>query len=113
MLPAWTMTTRQTHTAIAWLGLLFGVLAWGVLGVSMMYTPEAIAAGAHLADIGVEVLPCPGCVFCGMSRAFAAVSHLQFDAALQYNPGVFLHYPLALFAALCGPGFTLRHLRRG
>ncbi|MFO0611486.1 MAG: DUF2752 domain-containing protein [Polyangiaceae bacterium] len=70
------------------------VTAGFALYASFAYDPAAIARQEHLAFLGVRLAPCPGCVLCGMSRAFAAFAHGEFSRALAFNPGVVVFFPL-------------------
>ena len=40
------------------------------------------------------------CPMCGMTRAFIALEHFQFEIAFQMNPLVFIFYSLFLFSFL-------------
>lgn len=40
------------------------------------------------------------CPMCGMTRAFIAIEHLQFDVAFSLNPLVFIVYLLFLYCAI-------------
>lgn len=72
-----------------------GLLAGLCLGLSFAFRPEAIAAGEHLGPLQGRVAECAGCALCGMSRAFSAFSHGDIAAAMDFNRGVALGYPLA------------------
>jgi hypothetical protein len=61
---------------------------------SFAFGPEAIARQEHLAFLGVHFAPCPGCVMCGMSRAFSAFAHGDLSRAVAFNPGVVVFFPL-------------------
>jgi len=94
-------------TVVALPGLAAGLC----LGSSFAFTPEAIAAGDHLGPMQGRLAECAGCALCGMSRAFAAFSHGDFAAAMGYNRGVALGYPLAwlcVFVSIFGVWRTLR-----
>ena len=96
------MDTRSRNRAVVRITLsILAVGAIALLAVSLAYTPEQIAAGGPLASL--RLAPCPGCVLCGMSRAFCAASHLRLDEAFQFNPLVALIYPLVWGLALGGP----------
>lgn len=97
-----TVDTTARNRAVLRITLtLLAVGALALLAVSFAYTPEQIAQGGPLA--GLRLAPCPGCVLCGMSRAFCAASHLRLDEAFQFNPLVALIYPLVWGLAVGGP----------
>ncbi len=88
-----------------------GLLAGLCLGLSFAFTPAAIAAGDHLGPLQGRFAACAGCALCGMSRAFAAFSHGDFGAAMDFNRGVALGYPLAwlvVFVSVFGAWRVLR-----
>jgi len=92
---------RRERRTLAWLGVLAGVAALVVLAGSLAFSPAELAAGAHWRAFGLQPpAPCPGCPFCGMSRAFAATSHGQPLYAWQLNPGSWLLYPAVWLAVL-------------
>lgn len=88
---------------LSWLGLLLSPLAAGCLLVAALYAPEAIAAGEHLRDLGIPVRPCPGCGFCGLSRAFAWMMRAELLNAVRLNPLVLLFFPTFWALSLGGP----------
>lgn len=96
------MNPRDRSVVLWTLGIL-SVPAIAVLAVSATWTPEAMAAGGPLAELGLRLRPCAGCVLCGMSRAFCALSHLRPAEALGFNPLVVLAYPLVVGLAISGP----------
>ena len=89
-------------------GVVFAALAAPLvtsayaLFASVAFAPDAIARQEHLAFLGVRFAPCPGCVMCGMSRAFSAFAHGDFARAVELNAGVVVFFPLfvALVAGL-------------
>lgn len=101
---------RSTRLAFGWLAALVGAGALLALGLSLAWTPEAMATGEPLRMVGITPEPCPGCPLCGMSRAFASMSHLDPARAVAFNPGVVLLYPLFLALAVLGPALALRTL---
>ncbi|MCZ6462837.1 MAG: DUF2752 domain-containing protein [Proteobacteria bacterium] len=96
----------------AWLGGILGLGALAVLVVSAVWSPEAMAGGEPLLLLGVTPEPCPGCPLCGMSRAFAAMTRWDVGAAVGFNPGVLLLYPLLGLVAVAGPALSLRRILR-
>ncbi|MCC6408512.1 MAG: DUF2752 domain-containing protein [Planctomycetes bacterium] len=96
------MDTRARNRAVVRITLsILAVGALGLLAISLAYTPEEIADGGPLASLRLP--PCPGCVLCGMSRAFCAASHLRLDEAFRFNPLVAVIYPLVWGLAIGGP----------
>ena len=100
------------HARGRWLGyplwqvyLLHGVLLVPLCLIfltSFCVTPEEIESGRVALGPGCLFLrifgaPCP---FCGMSRAFCAISHGNFAQALRYNSGSLWLYAAAAAAAL-------------
>src|SRR5262245_14828550 len=73
--------------------LLVGIF-FGSLGVSFVVTPEDIESGRVVLSpvcpmklfFGIE------CPTCGLTRAFAALSHGRFGTALGYNKSVPIFY---------------------
>jgi hypothetical protein len=102
---------RERHLIVALLCALFAIAALVVLLVSALWTPEQIAAGAHLKALNLPFEQCPGCPWCGMSRAFSAVSHLRFGEAFGHNPAVLIHYPMFAMVGLLGPLAASKNLR--
>ncbi len=95
-----------------WTLALCAFPAIAILITSFAFTPEEMANGGPLALVGVVPAKCPGCILCGMSRAFCAASHLHAARALAFNPLVSLLYPLTWAVALGGPiSFVARHAR--
>jgi len=97
--------TRQAFThAERW--ALLAVLLAG-FAASFVVRPEELARLPELCPLNRAGLPCPGC---GMSRAFCALSHGDWRAALAYNRLSPLAYlaalalGLALAWSLLGPG---------
>ncbi|MDH5491619.1 MAG: DUF2752 domain-containing protein [Myxococcales bacterium] len=89
-----------------------GIWAAGALTASFVWTPEGIAAGEHLDALGLHLNACSGCGLCGMSRAFSALSHGDFGAAFEYNPGVFGAWPLFWVLAFVSAWGAIHLLRR-
>ena len=99
------------------LALLVGVIALPGAGAlaclvpSFLFGVEAIAAGEHLGALREHVVPCSGCVLCGMSRAFAAFSHGDFALAMDLNSGVVVAWPLAWMVLAVSAFGVVRTLR--
>lgn len=104
------MSTPTGRTA-AWLLLLAASGAAVVLCLSFVVPPEAMAAGEPLASLGLRPPPCPGCVLCGMSRAFACASRGEVGRALAFHPGVAVLYPAAWLLAVAGFAGSSRLIR--
>lgn len=105
------LSPREVELLVGILGILLGGLALAVLTASVVWTPEQIAAGAHMRALGLPEGACAGCPWCGMSRAFSAISHLRWSEAINWNIGVLIHYPLMVLLAVLGPLLALRNLR--
>jgi hypothetical protein len=101
---------RTANRARAWIVGMLGLGALGVLALSAVFDPEAMARGAPLGLVGLEPYHCPGCPLCGMSRAFSSLSHAQLSRAIDFHAGVVVAYPLAVGLGLFGPTVLLRHL---
>jgi hypothetical protein len=106
------LTPREQQRVVMLVTAVLALAALAVLAVSVAYDPAEIAADLHRHAFGLPIDPCPGCGWCGMSRAFSAMSHLAPFAAVDYNPWVLLHYPLTLTLALGGPWLSVRSWRR-
>lgn len=71
----------------------------GICGLLVLLAMAAAAYGsASLLGWGCPVqhftgIPCPGC---GLSRAAAALLHLDFAAAFQYHPMIYVLPPVAI-----------------
>ncbi|HJO27195.1 MAG: hypothetical protein CMK00_01235 [Planctomycetes bacterium] len=102
---------RDIRAVVSWLALVLGPLAWVVLGVSVIWDGEQVAAGVHLTGLGLEARSCPGCLLCGLSRAVAHVSHGELGAALGANGLVLFAYPGLCLLALA-PAWALAYLLR-
>ena len=94
----------------AWVVGILGAMAISVLLLSALFAPEAMAQGAPVRLLGLQPHLCPGCPFCGMSRAFSCVTHAQFLRGIDFNAGVLLAYPAALALAILGPIVWVREL---
>mgnify|MGYP002777813209 len=105
------MTLEQRNTALRIVALALAPLALAALAASRLWSVEAMGGGAPARLLGLTPQPCPGCVLCGMSRAFTAVSHGEFARALAFNPLVVLAYPAAWFVVGAGL-FALLHFAR-
>jgi Protein of unknown function (DUF2752) len=94
---------------------LWGALAWGtlivafggVIVVSFVVSPEDIASGAVWLspECPMRLLLHRECPTCGMTRAFAAIGHGQWNEALGYNraaPIVFFAFVAAIIFGLLG-----------
>ena len=101
-----------TARAATWILLCAGTAALGVLCLSFLVSPEAIAQGEPFASLGLSRRPCPGCPLCGMSRAFASASRGEVARAVAFNPGVVALYPAFWLVALVGVALPLRSLVR-
>lgn len=97
----------------AWIVGLLGAGALLALALSAVYAPEEMATGAPWRALGIEPRPCPGCPLCGMSRAFACVTHGELARAVEFHRGVIVAYPAAFVLALCGPATLVRDLWKG
>jgi hypothetical protein len=72
-----------------------GLASGAALVVSFIFAAPSIAAREHLGPFAHVLAACSGCSLCGMSRAFASLSHGDLEAAIAFNPGVLLLWPLA------------------
>lgn len=105
-------TIFRTHApALDAVLIVLGAIAVATLVASFAWDVEAMAVGAPLALVGWQPRACPGCAACGLSRAFAAVSHGRWSDALHFNLTVLALYPAACFVALLGAAATVRSLR--
>lgn len=102
---------RRMTALLVFVVSLPGLLAGLCLGLSFAFTPAAIAGGEHLGPLQGRLAECAGCALCGMSRAFAAFSHGDFGAAMSFNRGVALAYPLAWLCVLVSIYCVVRTLR--
>lgn len=105
------MPTPLERAARAY-ALLVGLAAVAILACAALWTPEQLAQGAPLAALGLAPRACPGCVCCGLSRAFSAALHLEPERALAFHRGVLVALPVCALAALAGPWTFVRGLAR-
>ena len=101
--PLSSMSTRERNTA--WLQIVLVALApiaAAALAASFVWSVHAMAAGAPLELVGLTSRACPGCAACGLSRAFAAMSHGDVAAAIHLNPAVLALYPAFWAVAIAG-----------
>jgi hypothetical protein len=96
-------TAARNRAVVIWTLAICSLPAIAVLVASFAFTPEQMASGGPLAVVGIQPAKCPGCVLCGMSRAFCAASHLQASRAIEFNPLVALLYPLTWAVSFGGP----------
>src|SRR5688572_9139031 len=106
------MTPDQRNTALQIVAVAIAPLALAALAASRLWSVEAMADGAPVRLLGLTPQPCPGCVLCGMSRAFTAASHGDLARALEFNPLVVLAYPAAWALVAAAAFFVLRFARR-
>ena len=106
------LQTREVQVVLSWLGAVLGAGCVLCLALSFGYSPEAIAAGDHLAAIGLTVRQCSGCAFCGLSRGFALFSAGRFAEGLALHPGIVVVYPFSWLLAVGGPAYALVHVTR-
>lgn len=105
-------TQQEVRAVLSWLGAVFGVACLLCLALAFAFTPEAIAAGDHLAAAGLPVKQCPGCGFCGLSRAFALFSTGRFAEGISLNPFAVVLYPSFWLVGIGGPLYALTNLFR-
>lgn len=96
-------TAPQGSQRLLSYGLLAGILG-GALLVSFLVTPADIETGRVILSTPcltrtVLGIPCPSC---GLTRAFCALSHGDFPAALAYNPLSPVMYGFFWIGALTG-----------
>ena len=89
-----------------------GVASAICLGLSFAYSPEAVGAGEHLGAFRSAFVPCSGCSMCGMSRAFAALSHFDLSRALHFNAAVVVAWPSAWLVGFTSAFGTARLWRQ-
>ncbi len=104
------LSPRDRH-ALQIVLIALAPLAAAALWASFHYSVEAMAQGAPWQAVGLEPVPCPGCLLCGLSRAFTAASHGELTRALAFNPLVALAYPTFWATALAGPPLAFRLVR--
>ena len=105
-------TFFRTHApALDAVLIVLGAIAAAMLVASFTWNVEAMASGAPWQLVGWQPRACPGCAVCGLSRAFAAVSHGRWSDALHFNASVLALYPAACFVALLGATAAVRSLR--
>ncbi len=87
---------------LSWVALLLPM--GGILAASFVLSPEGLSEGRY-----GFVFACPSktllghaCPTCGMSRAFAAISHGRLTDALQYNAAAPAAYAFIWLGALLG-----------
>ncbi len=90
----------EAERVVGWIAVALSPLAAACLAVAAAFSPQAIAAGEHLRLLGVVPAACPGCVLCGLSRAFAWAIRGEAARAFDMNPLVLVCFPLALALAV-------------
>jgi len=105
-------TQAEVRSVLSWLGAVFGVACLLCLALTFAFTPEAIAAGDHLTAAGLPVQQCPGCAFCGLSRAFALFSTGHFAEGIALNSTALVLYPSFWLVGFGGPLYALTNLVR-
>jgi hypothetical protein len=93
---------ERKRAVVLWTLAALAPAAIAALAASFAWDVEAMAAGAPWHWVGLEARACPGCGACGLSRAFAAASHLRLREAVAFNPSVLALYPLTWALALAG-----------
>lgn len=106
------MNLVQHKTALQIVAVAVAPLALAALAASRLWNVEAMADGAPVRALGLTPHPCPGCVLCGMSRAFTAASHGELARALEFNPLVVLAYPAAWALVAAAAFIALRFTHR-
>lgn len=97
-----------------WLAVL---LPLGIsLFVSFVVTPEAIERGDVVLSPPCSIKRLTGhdCPTCGLTRAFAAISHGDIALARRYHrgaPAIYAIYVVGVVVALAGSGRALHRLR--
>lgn len=101
---------RALHGALWWT-VLFVAFA-GVLGTSLLVTPDDIEAGRVLLSPScpTQVLFGKPCPTCGMTRGFAALGHGRWDEALRHNRGTPVAFAGCVAALLLGAGGLIRSI---
>ena len=102
--------TRELRQALPRALGVLAALAALALAIGFAFEPGELARGAPWRLLGLEAPTCPGCVLCGMSRAFAAAAHGRPAEALASNAGVVLLWPLAWILVLFGAQALARTL---
>lgn len=103
--------SQRDRRALQWIFVAIAPLAAAALWASFHYSVDAMAEGAPWRAVGLEPVPCPGCLLCGLSRAFTATSHGELARALAFNPLVAVLYPVFWATALAGPLLAFRLVR--
>lgn len=89
------MTLDERNNALKIVLVAISPIAAACLAASAWWSVDAMSAGAPVRLLGFTPSECPGCLLCGMSRAFTAMSHGEFSRAVEFNPLVVLAYPAA------------------
>lgn len=103
-------TLRSRYRALALVGVLVMMPLASALSISFAVTPEEIESGAVVVAPECHIKrvfgrPCPTC---GLTRAFAALSHGRVDEAARYNRAALLVYALYWLGALGAGAVALR-----
>jgi hypothetical protein len=106
------MTPDQRNAALQIVAVAVAPLAAAALAASRIWSVEAVSEGAPVRLLGLTPAPCPGCVLCGMSRAFTAASHGDLARALDFNALVVLAYPAAWALVAAAAVIVIRFARR-
>lgn len=74
---------REWWEALRWVALTFTVVVAATLSGSFVNYETVVASGHPW----LPLVHCPGCVFCGMTRSFCAMSALRWQEAFEWNRG--------------------------
>jgi Protein of unknown function (DUF2752) len=104
----WTMpSAAEWWQSLRWVLLVFTLL----VGLSLL---GSFVSYERVVSVGHPWLPsyrCPGCLFCGMTRSFCAMSNGYWEQANEWNrggPPLYAFFWVWLFAALAYLSCSIR-----
>ncbi|MEP7340925.1 MAG: hypothetical protein ABI977_24550 [Acidobacteriota bacterium] len=76
-------SSREWWQALRWVALTFTVVIAITLSGSFINYETVVSSGHPW----LPKIHCPGCLFCGMTRSFCAMSALRWQEAFRWNHG--------------------------
>lgn len=75
----------EVRALLLFVGVGLGLAAAAALAASVVWSPAELEQGGLQSWFGLEAVPCPGCMLCGLSRGFAHLSRGRLAEAIELN----------------------------